>query len=237
MRSATEFDEASAPVPLAAMRARIDRLAALGTAMIYLSGGEPFLHPDLDDIVRRIRSHDIFAGLMKHQMISAVFAAIVFVTIVAPTAAAPNADIAMYLQQNAPRPGCRPSGDIVRLNRLPEASGVAASRRTPGVLWAHNDSGEPLVFALNEQGAVTGRVRVTGARVEDWEDIAVGPCAQGSCLYIADVGDNSGNRDHVTVYRVPEPSPQDSSTAPAEVFRARYAGGAYDAEALFVTPE
>jgi hypothetical protein len=80
-------------------------------------------------------------------------------------------------------------------------------------------------------------VRVTGAKVEDWEDIAVGPCPQGSCLYIADVGDNSGNRDHVTVYRVPEPSPQDSNTAPTELFRARYAGGAHDAEALFVTPK
>ena len=170
-------------------------------------------------------------------LISAVFAAITLMIIAVPLAAAPDADIAMYLQQNAPGSGCRPSGDIVRLNGLSEASGVAASRRMPGVLWAHNDSGEPLIFALNEQGAVTGRVRVTGAKVEDWEDIAVGPCPEGSCIYIADVGDNSGNRDHVTVYRVPEPSPQDSSTAPTEVFRARYADGAHDAEALFVTPK
>ncbi len=154
-------------------------------------------------------------------MISAAFAAITL----------------MFLQQSAAGSGCRPSGDIVRLNGLSEASGVATSRRTPGMLWAHNDSGEPLIFALNEQGTITGRVRITGANVDDWEDIAVGPCPQGSCIYIADVGDNSGNRDHVTVYRVPEPAPQDSSTAPAEVFRARYADGAHDAEALFVTPK
>jgi hypothetical protein len=169
-------------------------------------------------------------------MISAVVAATLLATIAVPLAASPG-DIAMSLQQNAPAPGCRRSGDIVRLTGLSEASGVAASRRTPGILWAHNDSGDPLVFALNEQGAVTGRVRVTGAKVEDWEDIAVGPCPQGSCIYVADIGDNNGNRDHVTVYRVPEPSLQDSSTAPAEVFRARYAGGAHDAEALFVTPK
>jgi hypothetical protein len=173
---------------------------------------------------------------MERHMI-AVFAAIILMTIAVPLAAAPDADIAMYLQQNAPGSGCRPSDGIFRLNGLSEASGVAASRRTPGVLWAHNDSGDPLVFALSEQGAVTGRVRVTGAKVEDWEDIAVGPCPQGSCMFIADIGDNNGNRNHVTVYRVPEPSLQDSSTAPAEVFRGRYAGGAHDAEALFVTPQ
>ena len=70
----------------------------------------------------------------------------------------------------------------VRLQELPEASGLAASRRTPGLLWSHNDSGEPVVFALNATGAVKDRVRVTGAQVEDWEAIAVGSCPQGSCL-------------------------------------------------------
>jgi len=132
-------------------------------------------------------------------------------------------------------PGCRVAGKIVRLPDLPEASGVAASRRTPGVLWAHNDSGEPAMVALNEQGSVIGRVRVTAAEVDDWEDIAAAPCPQGSCLYIGDIGDNSAKRDHITVYRVPEPLPQDKSTHPAESFRAAYPDGPHDAEALFVT--
>src|SRR5687767_12057876 len=69
--------------------------------------------------------------------------------------------------------GCRVTGEVVRLPDLPEGSGIAASRRHPGVLWAHNDSGDPLIFALNEQGKVTGRVRLNGAEVDDWEDIAV----------------------------------------------------------------
>jgi hypothetical protein len=170
-------------------------------------------------------------------MISAVFAAIILMIVAVPLAAVPDADIATHLRQSAQGSGCRPAGDIVRLNGLSEASGVAASPAYAGVLWAHNDSGEPRIFALNEQGALTGRVRVTGAKVEDWEDIALGPCPQGSCIYIADVGDNRGNRDHVTVYRVPEPSPHQSTTAPTEVFRARYADGAHDAESLFVTPK
>jgi hypothetical protein len=130
---------------------------------------------------------------------------------------------------------CRISGEVARLPELPEASGVAASRRTVGVLWAHNDSDDPVIFALNEMGAVIGRVRVTGAEVNDWEDIAVGPCSQGSCVYVGDIGDNSGRRPHITVYRAPEPLPQEAGTRPAEAFHATYPDGARDAEALFVT--
>src|SRR5687767_4204866 len=50
-----EYDDHSAPVPLSDVLARVDRLAALGTGVITLSGGEPLLHPDLDTIIRRIR--------------------------------------------------------------------------------------------------------------------------------------------------------------------------------------
>jgi hypothetical protein len=137
----------------------------------------------------------------------------------------------------SPQSGCHVSGEMARLRELPEASGVAASRRTPGVFWAHNDSADPVLFALNKQGTVTRRVIVTGAAVDDWEDIAVAPCAQGSCAYIADVGDNNGNREHITLYRAPEPGPQEAATKPAEVFEAVYPDGAHDAEALFVTSD
>ena len=135
------------------------------------------------------------------------------------------------------QPTCRVSTEIVRLAELPEASGVAASRRTPGIFWAHNDSGDPVLFALDERGAVKGRVRVTGAQVDDWEDIAVGPCARGSCLYIGDIGDNSGKRDRITLYRAQEPAPGDTATDAVEVFHATYPDGAHDAESLFVTPD
>jgi hypothetical protein len=124
---------------------------------------------------------------------------------------------------------------VVPLNELPEASGVAASRRTRGVFWAHNDSAEPLIFALNDEGGLIGRIRVSGAEVQDWEDIAVGPCQGGSCVYIGDIGDNANRRNHITVYRAVEPAPKDAATQPAEVFEAMYPDGAHDAEALFVT--
>jgi hypothetical protein len=131
--------------------------------------------------------------------------------------------------------GCRVTGELMRLRELPEASGVAASRRSPGIFWAHNDSGHPVLVALNDQGGVVRRVTMKGANVDDWEDIAVGPCGQGSCVYIADIGDNNKNRDRITIYRAPEPSSEDAAIGPAEIFEAVYPDGAHDAEALFIT--
>jgi hypothetical protein len=117
---------------------------------------------------------------------------------------------------------------------IPEASGLAISRRTPGVIWAHNDSGNAAVlFALDESGAVRGRVRLP-IRTRDWEDISAAPCPSGDCLYVADIGDNSLARGRVQIYRVPEPSPDDTQTERPEVFSASYADGAHNAEAAFV---
>src|SRR5215469_16841917 len=61
-----EFDDVSAPVPIEEMHRRIDRLAELGTTLIIISGGETLLHPQLDDIIRRIRSHGIIAAMITN---------------------------------------------------------------------------------------------------------------------------------------------------------------------------
>jgi MoaA/NifB/PqqE/SkfB family radical SAM enzyme len=61
-----EFDDFSKPVPLDEMLRRIDRLAELGTTIITQSGGEPLLHPDLDRIIARVRSHGILAGMITN---------------------------------------------------------------------------------------------------------------------------------------------------------------------------
>jgi hypothetical protein len=132
---------------------------------------------------------------------------------------------------------CRAVGRPVELPDLPEASGVAVSRRTDGRLWAHNDGGEPVLFALDAKGTVTGRVRVAGADVTEWEAMAVGACPGGSCLFVADIGDNDARRRHITIYRVPEPNSGEQATLPAEAFHATYPDGPHDAEALFVTAE
>jgi len=61
-----EFDDFSKPVPLEEMFRRIDRLGAMGTSIITISGGEPLLHPDLDAIIARIRKNGILAGLITN---------------------------------------------------------------------------------------------------------------------------------------------------------------------------
>lgn len=61
-----EYDDVSKPVPLETMYERIDKLGALGTAIITISGGEPLLHPELDDIIRRIRSTGAIAGMITN---------------------------------------------------------------------------------------------------------------------------------------------------------------------------
>src|SRR5712671_7192494 len=56
-----EYDDVSKPVPLATMIERLDRLAALGTTVVSVSGGEPLMHPELDDIVAHIRRRRMMA--------------------------------------------------------------------------------------------------------------------------------------------------------------------------------
>jgi MoaA/NifB/PqqE/SkfB family radical SAM enzyme len=61
-----EYDDVSKPVPLEEMFRRIDHLGSLGTTLITISGGEPLLHPELDDIIRRIRKNGAIAGMITN---------------------------------------------------------------------------------------------------------------------------------------------------------------------------
>lgn len=142
---------------------------------------------------------------------------------------------AAVAQQQSPAPACRTGGPVIPLPGLPEASGIAVSRSVPGRLWTHNDSGQPILFALDARGNVTGQVRLSGAGVRDWEAIAVGPCPTGSCIYVGDIGDNKAKRTRITVYRLPEP-PEAATVAATEALHATYPDGAHDAEALLITP-
>ena len=61
-----EFDDFSKPVPIDEMYRRIDKLGALGTSVVTISGGEPLMHPELDDVIRRIRANGMIAGLITN---------------------------------------------------------------------------------------------------------------------------------------------------------------------------
>ncbi len=61
-----EYDHVSSPVPIGVLKSRTDDLRRLGVSIITLSGGEPMLHPQLDDLIAHIRSSGIIAGLITN---------------------------------------------------------------------------------------------------------------------------------------------------------------------------
>jgi hypothetical protein len=129
---------------------------------------------------------------------------------------------------------------------LREDSGLAVSRTQPGVLWAHNDSGDaPTLYAIDMKGAILAKVAVVDAVAVDWEDIAGGPCPEDGatthCLYIADTGNNNRSRDIVNIFVVAEPSisgadPARPLSTMARTLRFRYPTETEDTEAIAVLP-
>src|SRR6266705_4939339 len=61
-----EYDHTSSPVPLDVIKRRLDKLADLGTSIVTISGGEPMMHPELDDIIHHIRKRGMIAGLISN---------------------------------------------------------------------------------------------------------------------------------------------------------------------------
>jgi len=61
-----EYDKVSPPVEAGVLKRRIDKLAELRTSVVAFSGGEPMLHPDLDDLIRHIRARGMMAGLITN---------------------------------------------------------------------------------------------------------------------------------------------------------------------------
>ena len=128
---------------------------------------------------------------------------------------------------------------------VPEASGLAVSRRRSDLLWTHNDSGhDPVLFAIDAAGTRQGRVRVP-IRTRDWEDLSAAACPSAgadqntarTCLYIGDIGDNGMSRRTIQVYRVAEPNPGDRQTGRPEAISLTYPDGRHNAEAMFVADE
>lgn len=64
-----EYDDHSPPVATDEMLRRIDKLADLGVSIITFSGGEPLMHPDLDDLIRRIRERGVISSLITNGLL------------------------------------------------------------------------------------------------------------------------------------------------------------------------
>ncbi|UCD27754.1 MAG: hypothetical protein JSV03_11680 [Planctomycetota bacterium] len=150
---------------------------------------------------------------------------------------------------------------MAETKRVPESSGVIASRVSKDIFWTHNDSGRyaPRVWAFRLSKADRtrgvakhmGYVELVGAAIIDWEDIAVGPKNR---IYILDGGDGIPcRRTNKKIYRFVEPRIDPAGAAialkkPCDSTRFEYpdlsnpsrpAGSndqRYDAESLFVHP-
>lgn len=130
--------------------------------------------------------------------------------------------------------------------RLDELSGLAASRRHPGLFYAHNDSGDAArVFVIDGSARVVATISLTGASHRDYEDIAIGPGPDGQpWVFVGDVGDNAARdgsgapRSEVIVYRFAEPetAPSGELALTPETTRLTYPEAPYDCESIFVDP-
>lgn len=163
-----------------------------------------------------------------------------------PADASVSADASLGADAGAPSACARSTAldDAPALSSplLSEVSGVVESARRPGVFFVHNDSGDSArFFAIDDTGALRAEYRLTGARAVDWEDLAIGPCDEGTCLYLGDIGDNGLNRDDYRVIRVAEPEVPDAPAgAPIELawtaLPFRYPDARHNAESLVADP-
>ena len=130
-------------------------------------------------------------------------------------------------------PGVRQIG-VIASPSITESSGLAASSRYPGVFWTHNDGRrKPVLYAISREGKSIADFPVTGARMDDWEDIAAD---NEGHLYLADIGNNDAKARELGVFRIDEPDPK-SISGRVKVKRRwilRYPEEPFDAESLFV---
>lgn len=129
-----------------------------------------------------------------------------------------------------------------------EASGLltlpgTAASGVPGRYLTVDDDGPLELVALDQAGAVVGRTRVDGVDAVNPEALALGPCPDGACVYVGDIGFTQ--RRTVTVHRLPlstvaadgtgeQPA---AATASTESWNYRWPDDPLDAEGMLVQPD
>jgi hypothetical protein len=124
-------------------------------------------------------------------------------------------------------------------NEIAESSGLLYLNNQ---IITHNDSGgEAALYEIDSlTGTVVRKVIIENAINTDWEDI----CADETSIYIGDVGNNTGNRTDLKIYKININDYFNNDTVVAEIIHFEYADQSnysnqlfttnYDAEALIV---
>lgn len=109
--------------------------------------------------------------------------------------------------------------DLLHINNLSnditETSGLELLNN---LIITHNDSGDlPTLYFLNEHGDILKRKTYQNMSHVDWEDIT----KDEEFLYIADIGNNYGNRKDLVIYKI-RLNDLDNENAPVEKLAINY---------------
>ncbi|MBD8606640.1 hypothetical protein IFT73_07215 [Aeromicrobium sp. CFBP 8757] len=117
--------------------------------------------------------------------------------------------------------------------RINESSGLVVSPDDPDRAYTINDSGgAPVVYAVSISTGRTLGAATIDADLVDTEALSIDP---DGTLWIADTGDNRGDRTDAALYSLPEIADGTTSVT-AERYPVTYPGGSIDVEALAIDP-
>lgn len=138
---------------------------------------------------------------------------------------------------------CSNYGQLKFITKLPgkleENSGMAILDSTS--VWFIEDGENPdKIYQVDFKGNLLTDFTVKNAKNRDWEDLANDP--EGN-IYIADLGNNSLDREELVIYKIPDPRTEPGDKIDAEQIWLRYPkskgprsgknSGRHDSEAIF----
>ncbi len=128
------------------------------------------------------------------------------------------------------------------ISYLDEASGMAASVADPSRLYHTNDTWKPypLLYVTDFMGQTLQPVKLenlkSNPRLDDIEDMDAGPCGEGYCIFIGDIGDNLAKRSELRIVVLEDFAEVPYTASPKQVLRLTYPDQPRDAESLAVHP-
>ena len=128
-------------------------------------------------------------------------------------------------------------GSVSKALKLPEISGIACSRVTPGYIWMQSDDYEDRIIATTKKGAkLYTKVTFTTQIRWDWEDMSGGVYDGKNYLFIGAFGDNDEDDGNYHIVYFEEPaidSLNPNITITPSYIKYQYPEGRYhNAEAL-----
>jgi hypothetical protein len=118
-----------------------------------------------------------------------------------------------------------------------ESSGIAFSNLYSDRAYHINDSGDgPFFYQTNQHGMNTKKIAIANFEPKDVEDLAIGPCQESQCVFLADIGDNARARTSIQILIFPEMESYPETITSVKKIILRYPDMAHDAEAIAVHP-